>query len=299
MDQIYHINTISEYDALYHKENLHPLVSVIDFTGVYPEVYASKMNFGFYAVFLKEVQCGEIYYGKSKYDYKDKTLVFWSPGQIVSVKLEEGQQPSGLALLFHPDLIRGTHLGKHIDDYAFFSYQSNEALHLSERERKIVLDCFDKIKYELEQSTDKHSRRLIASNIELFLDYSVRFYDRQFISRNELNKGVLEQFETVLKKYFQSDKPHEIGLPTVAYCADLLNLSPNYFGDLVKKETGKSAHEYIQLKIMELAKEKILDVNRTISEVAYDLGFKYPAHFTRAFKRSLGVTPMEYRSSFN
>ncbi|MDO5616406.1 MAG: helix-turn-helix domain-containing protein [Cruoricaptor ignavus] len=296
MVQIYHIDTISEYDALYHKENLHPLVSVVDFTGTYPEVYASKMNFGFYAVFLKEVQCGEIYYGKSKYDYKDKTLVFWAPGQVVSVMLEEGQQPSGLALLFHPDLIRGTHLGKHIDDYAFFSYQSKEALHLSERERNIVLDCFDKIKYELEQSTDKHSKKLIASNIELFLDYCLRFYDRQFITRSELNTGVLEQFGHLLNNYFRSDKPQTIGLPTVGYFAEQLHFSPNYFGDLIKKETGKSAHEYIQLKIMDIAKEKVLNPNCTISEVAYELGFKYPAHFTRAFKKSTGVSPTEYRN---
>jgi AraC-like DNA-binding protein len=296
MDKILRIDTISQHDAFYHQGNLHPLVSIIDFTDTYPEIYASRMNFGFYAVYLKDVKCGDIKYGKSTYDYQDKTLVFVAPGQIINVNINKDYKPQGCALLFHPDLIRGTFLGKHIDDYTFFSYQTKEALHLSEKERKIVLNCFAKIKYELEQGTDKHSKKLIASNIELFLNYCMRFYDRQFITRNDASKGILEQFENLLNNYFQSNKPQTIGLPAVNYFADQLNLSSNYFGDLVKKETGKSAQEHIQLKIMDIAKEKILDTNRTVSEVAYELGFKYPQHFTRAFKKNTGYTPNEYRT---
>lgn len=295
MDEVLRIDTVSEHDAFYHKENLHPLVSIVDFDGRVPEIYASKMNFGFYAVYLKEVVCGDIKYGKNTYDYQDKTLVFVAPGQIINVDINKDYKPQGYALLFHPDLIRGTSLGRHIDIYTFFTYQSNEALHLSERERKIVLDCFDKISYELERGVDKHSKMLIVDNIELFLNYCIRFFDRQFISRNEVNTDLLAQFEKLLYDYYQSDKPQTIGLPSVTWCADQLNLSTNYFGDLIKKETGKTALEYIQSKITDLAKQKILDNTKNINEIAYELGFKYPAHFTRAFKKNTGYTPNEYR----
>ncbi|MET4139598.1 helix-turn-helix domain-containing protein [Pedobacter sp. UYP1] len=296
MENILQIDQVSRHDAFYHQENLHPLVSIINFEGTYPEVYASRMTFGFYAVYLKDVRCGDIKYGRDTYDYQDRTLVFVAPGQVINVSIDQDYKPQGFALLFHPDLIRGTPLGKHMDDYTFFSYESRDALHLSEKERKIVLDCFDKIRYELEQGTDKHSKTLISANIELFLNYCVRFYDRQFITRSEVNKSNIERFENLLNAYFRSEKPQTIGLPAVNYCAEQLHLSPNYFGDMVKKETGKTASEYIQLKIMDLAKERILDVNRSISEIAYELGFKYPAHFTRAFKKSTGITPNDYRS---
>jgi AraC-like DNA-binding protein len=179
---------------------------------------------------------------------------------------------------------------------AFFSYQSNEALHLSERERKIVLELFFKIQYELSYAIDKHSKRLIVSNIELLLNYCVRFYDRQFITRDNVNKGVLEKFENLLNEYYQTDKSQTIGLPSVAWCASELNLSANYFGDLIKKETGKTAQEYIQSKVIDVAKEKIFDPSKSVSEVAYELGFKYPQHFTRLFKQKTGHTPNEYRS---
>jgi len=299
MEKILRIDTVSEHDAFYHKENLHPLVSVMDFDGRVPEIYASRMNFGFYVVYLKDVQCGDIKYGKQTYDYQDRTLVFVAPGQIINVNINKDYKPQGYALLFHPDLIRGTSLGKHIDDYTFFSYETKEALHVSEKERKIVLDCFAKIQYELEHATDKHSKILIASNIELFLNYCRRFYDRQFITRNEANKDTLEKFETLLNDYFNSDKPQTIGLPSVTYCAEQLHLSTNYFGDLVKKESGKTALEYIQLKIINTAKEKILSDKKSVSEIAYELGFKYPQHFTRLFKQHVGHTPNEYRSSMN
>lgn len=296
MDDILRIDQVSGHDAFYHQENLHPLVSIIDFEGTAPEVYAHKMSFGFYAVYLKDVRCGDIKYGRDTYDYQDRTLVFVAPGQIINVSIDEDYKPQGYALLFHPDLIHGTPLGKHIGDYNFFSYQSKEALHLSEKERKIVLDLFDKIKFELEQRIDNHSKTLIAANIELFLNYCVRFYERQFITRNEVNRSSIEKFEELLNEYLHSDKLQIIGLPSVNYCADQLHLSPNYFGDLVKKETGRTPSEYINLKVMDLAKERVLDTGKSISEIAYDLGFKYPHHFTRAFKKSTGVTPNEYRS---
>lgn len=296
MDKILRIDTVSEHDKFYHQQNLHPLVSILDFSGTTPEIYASRMNFGFYAVYLKEVQCGNMKYGRHTYDYQDRTLVFVAPGQIINVDINQDYKPSGYALLFHPDMIHGTTLGQHIDDYTFFSYESREALHLSEKERKIVLDCFEKIKYELEQGTDKHSKILITANIELFLNYCVRFYDRQFITRNDANRSNIEKFEKLLSEYFHSDKPQTIGLPAVTYCAEQLNLSPNYFGDMIKKQTGKTAMEYIHLKIIDMAKKQLLNASRSISEIAYDLGFKYPHHFTRVFKKSTGITPNNYRS---
>lgn len=296
MDKPYRIDSVSEHDAFYHCINLHPLVSIIHFDGTYPAVYAAKMNFGFYAVYLKDVACGDLKYGKQTYDYQDKTLVFVAPGQIIQVNINDDYQPKGYALLFHRDLLRGTTLGKHIDDYSFFSYTSKEALHLSEMERSIVVDCFGKIKDELARGTDKHSQRLIVSSIELFLNYCLRFYDRQFITRREVTGGVLTQFETLLNAYFRSDLPQQLGLPGVAYFADKLALSANYFGDLLKKETGKTPHEYIQLKMMDMAKERVLDPSLSFQEIAYSLGFKYPPHFTRSFKKLTGLTPKEYRA---
>jgi AraC family transcriptional activator of pobA len=287
---------IRDYNAFNNNETLHPLVSVVDLSKAAPR-RGAKMYFGFYTVFLKELKCGDMMYGRRNYDYQEGTLVFLAPGQVAGVNSNgETYQPKGYALVFHADLIHGTALGRHIQDYSFFSYQSNEALHLSERERNIVLESFSKIEYELTHALDKHSKRLIVSNIELFLNYCVRFYDRQFISRDSVNKGVLEKFETLLNEFYVSDRSQTPGLPSVAYFAQELNLSAGYFGDLIRKETGKTAHEYIQSKVIDMAKEKIFDQGKSVSEIAYELGFKYPQHFTRLFKQRVGMTPNEYRA---
>jgi AraC family transcriptional regulator, transcriptional activator of pobA len=291
--------TVNDYNVFNNNETLHPLVSVVDLSKAAPR-QMSSMYFGFYTVFLKEVKCGDLRYGKNTYDYQEGTLIFIAPGQVVTVEnTGELYQPKGHALVFHPDIIHGTSLGRNINDYTFFGYQSNEALHVSERERKMVLDCFSKIGYELEHAIDKHSKRLIVSNIEILLNYCIRFYDRQFITRETVIKGTLEKFEEVLNNYYSSEKPQTIGLPSVAYCAGELNLSSNYFGDLVKKETGKTAQEYIQSKVIDVAKEKIFDHSKSINQIAYELGFKYPQHFTRLFKQRVGQSPNEYRSSAN
>lgn len=296
MDNLRRFETITEYNSFNNNETLHPLVSVVDLSKADPR-QGSRMYFGFYTIFLKDVKCGDLVYGRHTYDYQEGTLVFIAPGQVAGINSTgETYQPKGYALVFHADLIHGTSLGKHIQDYSFFGYQSNEALHLSERERKIVLDCFSKIEYELERAIDQHSKKLIVSNIELFLNYCSRFYDRQFITRDNPHKGILEKFENLLSSYYQLDKPQSMGLPSVAYCAGELNLSANYFGDLIKKETGKTAQEYIQSKIIEVAKEKIFDQDKSVSEIAYELGFKYPQHFTRLFKQKTGMSPNEYRN---
>lgn len=295
MENITRIDTVGQYSAYNNNDTLHPLVNVLDLSKAHKRQH-SRINYGFYTVFLKEIKCGELKYGCNYYDYEEGTLVFVAPGQVIGVgSTGEYFQPKGQALVFHPDLLRGTTLGKHINDYTFFSYRVHEALHLSEIERKIITDCFTKIRYELEHAVDKHSKTLIVSNIELFLNYCVRFYDRQFITRDHVHKSIVERFETLLNDYFKSDKPQCIGLPSVSYCAHQLNLSANYFGDLIKKDTGKSAQEYIQLKLMDIAKEKIFDTSKSVSEIAYDLGFKYPQHFTRLFKQRVGYSPNEYR----
>lgn len=304
MHNVYKFETVSEYNVLNNHETLHPLVSVIDFSKAAPRSWGGektvRINYGLYCIFLKEVKCGDLHYGKHTYDYQEGTLVFVSPGQVVTIETTgEIYQPKGYALVFHPDLIHGTTLGKHIQDYTFFGYQSDEALHISQRERKIVMDCLSKIEYELDQAMDKHSKKIIVDNIELFLNYCTRFYDRQFLTRDNVHKGILERFETLLNEYFQSNKPQTVGLPSVSYCASELNLSSSYFGDLIKKETGKTAQEYIQAKVIDVAKERIFDQSKSVSEIAYDLGFKYPQHFTRLFKQRVGSTPNEYRSSVN
>ncbi len=295
MDTLRQFETVDEYNAFNKNETRHPLVSVVDLSKADPR-QGSRMYFGFYAIFLKDVKCGDMVYGRHTYDYQEGTLVFLAPGQVVGLNSNgETYQPKGYALVFHPDLIHGTVLGRHIQDYTFFGYQSYEALHVSNRERQIVLDYFTKIDYELEHAIDKHSKRLIVSTIELLLNYCVRFYDRQFITRNHINSGILQRFELLLTDYYQTDKPQTTGLPSVSYCAGELNLSANYFGDLIKKETGHTAQEYIQAKVIEMAKERLFDQDKSVSQIAYELGFKYPQHFMRLFKQRVGQSPNEYR----
>ena len=299
MERIYRFDTVAEYNALNNHQTLHPLVSVIDFSKANPRSWGEKrvkINYGLYCIFLKDFKGCDLKYGRNYYDYQEGTLVFVSPGQMMVVETDgQEYQPKGYALVFHADLLRGTSLAKSINEYNFFSYNANEALHLSEKERQIVLDCFSKIGYEIQQNIDKHSKKLIASNIELFLNYCERFYDRQFITRDHVNRGILERFEDVLNDYFTSDKPQKIGLPSVAYFAEEFHLSANYFGDLIKRETGKSAKEYIHNKIIDIAKNKTFNTDKTVTEIAAELGFKYPQHFTRMFKNITGFTPNNYR----
>ena len=296
MSAIFNFDTINDYNEFNNHETLHPLVSVIDFSKAHKRT-GSKMNFGLYCIVLKEVKCGDLKYGRNNYDYQEGTLVFISPGQVIDVENKtDFYQPLGHGLVFHPDLIKGTSLAKSISDYSFFGYSNSEALHLSAKERLLVFDCFSKIETELQSGVDKHSKKLIASNIELFLNYCERFYDRQFITRENVNSSILERFEDLLNGYFISENLNSLGLPNVAYCAEQLHLSANYFGDLIKKETGKTAQEYIQSKVIDVAKERIFDHHKSISEIAYELGFKYPQHFTRLFKQKVGISPNEFRS---
>ena len=255
-----------------------------------------QMNYGLYALFLKQTKSCNIKYGRTSYDYEEGTIVCFAPGQTAGVDtIEDEIAPQVYGIVFHPDLIHGTALGKSIKNYTFFSYAVNEALHLSEQERGIVMDCLEKISIELEHAIDKHSKPLIAMNIELLLNYCMRFYERQFISRSNANRDALTKFEQLLGDYFQSKLPMHDGLPSVKYFADKICLSSNYFGDMVKKETGKTPQECIQEKVIELAKEHIVNTDETVSEIAYTLGFQYPQHLCRLFKKRIGCTPNEYR----
>jgi AraC-like DNA-binding protein len=277
-------------------ETLHPLINAIDLSEVRPMGRARK-NYGFYFIILKDVNCGDIRYGRKYYDYQEGTLVFLAPGQVAGDD-DNGEvtQWKGWGLCFHPDLLAGTSLGQRMKDYTFFSYESNESLHMSERERQIIVKCFQEIREELRHSVDRHSKSIITANIEVFLNHCLRFYDRQFITREDVNKDLLSRFEQALNSYFESDKPQTSGLPSVLYFADLLHLSANYFGDLIKKETGKSAQDYIQLKIIEMAKDRLYNLDKSVKEIAYELGFKYPHHFSRLFKKRVGMAPNEYRT---
>lgn len=295
MKEVIKLDTVDQYNRLFGLETLHPLVSVVNLSEATRFPTHFTMNYGVYALFLKNVKCGDIRYGRQIYDYQEGTVTSFAPGQVVEVDMPQGVRPNAHGLLFHPDLIKGTSLGQDIKHYSFFSYASAEALHLSEEEKGIFMDCLEKIEMELQHPIDKHSKRLISRNIELLLDYCMRFYERQFITRSESNKSVLVKFEALLDDYFQSDKPQTDGLPSVKYFADKVFLSPNYFGDLIKKETGKSAQEYIQTRMIDLAKEMIAGTEKTVSQIAYELGFQYSQHFNRIFKKNVGYTPGEYR----
>jgi len=300
MEKILHIRTVNDYFKWRDAELLHPLVSILDYSTLNLDQYSYKgyegIHWGCYGVFLKDSKHCKIKYGGRDYDYDEGTLVFVGADQTVQLTQDANYVPKGYALVFHPDLFLGSDLANKMSSYTYFSYAVNEALHLSTKERRIILSLLDKIQFELEQNLDKHSKKLIVSNIELLLDYCLRFYDRQFLTREIPHQNSLNKFESLLSDYFSSGKPLKYGLPTVGYFADQLHLSSNYFGDLIKKETGKSAQEYIQTKLIDVAKEKVFDPNKSVSEIAYELGFKYPQHFSRMFKQQVGHSPKAFRN---
>lgn len=294
--KLLNIETISQYNEMLGIETLNPLVSVIDLSTAKPMRHM-RHTFSFYVVFLKDEKNCEFIYGRQRYDYQKGSVICLAPGQVIGIE-DTGEvfQPKGWALCFDPELIRGTSLGRNMFEYSFFSYDVNEALHLSESERRLFVDCLEKIKMELENKIDRLSKRLIATNIELLLDYCLRFYERQFVTREPVNRNILVRFETLLEEYFSGGKAVNNGLPSVKYCASELCLSAGYFGDLIKKETGISAQTYIQNKVINIAKERILNPMYSITQVAYELGFQYPQHFTRLFKKVTGKTPKDYKS---
>ena len=294
-NSIINLDSVDKYNRLFGLETLHPLVSVVNLSEATKFPTHFTINYGVYALYLKETVCGDIRYGKQTYDYQEGTITSFAPGQVAEIEMAEGVKPRAYGILFHPDLIKGTPLGSEIKRYSFFSYKSNEALHISDDEKKIIMDCLSKIQMELEHAIDRLSKRLIAGNIQLLFDYCLRFYERQFNTRAVVNKDILSRFESLLDDYFDNGRARTDGLPTVKYFADKVFLSPNYFGDLIKKETGKTAQEYIQTRLIDAAKEMIAGSDKTMSQIAYELGFQYSQHFNRLFKKNVGYTPNEYR----
>lgn len=299
MKGILNFDSLADYNEFYGLPNHNPLISVYDLS-ILKNVKHVVANYGFYAVFLKEGICGNLIYGHNKYDYDEGTLIFVAPGQVYGTN-DGGMtvQPKGYALIFHPDLLHGTSLEKRIKNYSFFSYSVHEALHTSEKERETLMTCFHGIEDELNGPIDRHTKLIIASNIEVLLNNCMRYYDRQFITREPINKGVLEKFEGLLHHYYDNENASNIGMPSVQYFADKLHLSSNYFGDLIKKSTGKSPLEHIQFEVTERIKDNLTDSDKTVNEIAYELGFNYPHHLSRMFKKVVGCSPVEYRRKYS
>ena len=294
MNEITKLDTVQHYCDLFGIEALHPLISIVDCDKM-PPIRHGRRLYNLYAILLKDTDCGTMSYGRSIYDYEKGTVLFAAPGQVMGAD-DDGKlhQPAGWALVFHPELLRGTPLASMMKDYTYFSYNANEALHLSEHERRTITECMEKIQIELQYPIGKS---LIVDNIKLLLDYCIRFYDRQFITRENANKDILIRFENLVDDYLASNISAEKGMLSVQYCADKLCLSASYLGDLLKKETGVSALKHIQQKMLDVAKERVFDTSRSISEIAYELGFQYPQHFSRWFKKMTGCTPNEYRTA--
>lgn len=297
--EIYEADSIERYNRYFGFDTRHPLVGIVHFDASVPQP-SHSMRFGFYAIFLKKTRGCRINYGKTRYDYDDQTVVCFGPGQTIGIHVpEDGPAPEATGIIFHPDFLARTPLASAIKQYTFFSYASNEALHLSAEERAMFQDYMEKVAVELTRPIDRFSKSLIISNIEVLLNYCMRFYERQFVTREELNLTALAKFDTLLDDYLHSGKAEEEGIPTVKYFADKICLSPNYFGDLVKSETGKTAQEYIQLKMINMAKSALLDPEMNTKQIASRLGFQYPQHFNRFFKKQVGLTPREFRMSHN
>lgn len=293
---ILHIQSISQlHRALGYDKPQHPLVSVIDVSKPHiPKAWANqRISADFYVISMKEGFCG-LQYGRNYYDFEEGVLSFTAPNQVVSLSEDSGEN-SGWILIFHADLIRHSNLGKNIGHYSFFSYDVHEALHLSEQEKNILNDCTSRIVYEYNQNIDSHSQSLFVSNIELILNYCMRFYERQFHTRKKHNTDVVSRVDSLLRTYYLEGQQVHLGSPTVQYVADKINLSANYLSDLLKRETGKNAKEHINLLVVERAKTMLLNSEQNVSEIAFDLGFNYPHYFSRMFKQQTGMTPKEYR----
>ncbi|HEY9047888.1 MAG TPA: helix-turn-helix domain-containing protein [Ohtaekwangia sp.] len=298
MAEIIRIQSISQLHAMMGFEKpTHPLISVIDVSKweIGKEWVGVKAVSDLYSIALKDASCG-LEYGRNTYDFGEGVLMFTAPNQtLLKTKEQALGEVQGWMIFFHPDMIRNTPLGQLIDNYHFFSYDIHEALHLSEIEQHTLGECVNLISKEIKARIDNHSQRVIVSTLELLLNYSQRYYERQFSTRSAQNKDVVSQFERLLKEYYSAGKFAELGVPQIEYFSDNIHLSPNYLSDLLKKETGVSAKDHISTFIVEKAKVLLLSDADSISGVAYKLGFNYPHYFSRLFKSKTGLTPQEYR----
>lgn len=301
MKEIININSISEVHNFFGLEKpKHPLISVLRVNEQLQnmDIENFKYSLGLYQISLKDNCPFTITnYGRNSYDFQEGTMIFTAPNQVLEYqKTNNDKTDNGWSVIFHPDLIRKSELGKKIDNYSFFSYATNEALHLSDEEQKTVTQIAEKIEKEFNNNIDAHSQTLIISNLELLLNYCTRFYDRQFFTRTNLNKDIVAQFEQLLKDYYKSERHIKIGIPTVQYCGESLNLSPKYLSDLLRKETGRNTQDHIHRFVINKAKNILLNTNNSVSEIAYDLGFEYPQYFSKIFKKRVKMSPSEFRN---
>lgn len=290
------LGTVHQCNCCLGGKTLHPLISVIDLSKAQLSPH-TNIKFGFYTILISECKCEAHAYGQQYYDYSDGTLFCLTPGESINREKTNSEFPSkGWILAFHPDLICGTALGMNISYYSFFSYQPVEALHLSLREKQTLLDILNKIDQELQRYIDRHSKVIISKYIELLLDYCTRFYERQFITRNDVNKKIISRLNKILDDYFETEQPQSTDLPSAKYCADLLGLSSDYFCDLLKFETGKYLKEYVQLKRFDIAKKWLLNTDKSIQQISKELGFQNPQYFSRIFKKLTGFAPNDFRT---
>jgi AraC-like DNA-binding protein len=300
MSEIIQLQSIADLYKLFNLgSSQHPLVAVLDFSKVSEHLNQnSKISPDFYSIMFKNYCKNNIKYGRKAIDFQDGNLICIAPNQTIEIdnEIEHRENMLGWGLFFHPDLIRATSLNDRLKSYNFFNYEVSEALHLSDKEKNILLECIQKIQSELQENIDVHSQYIIVSTIELLLNYCSRFYGRQMITRSQTNKSIITQIENILTKYFAATKLKEQGLPTVKFLADNVHLSPSYLSDLLKKETGKNAQEHIHFYLIEEAKNYLINTEKNINEIAYSLGFEYPQYFNKLFKQKTGNTPMEYRN---
>ncbi|MCM1108615.1 MAG: helix-turn-helix transcriptional regulator [Clostridium sp.] len=290
------INTVDQYNRMYGVETRHPLITVVDVKDYEPVELSVVARYGLYAVFFKQGKGCTLRYGREIYDYQAGSIVCFAPGQTVSVEYLPGETMNWKALLFHPDLLFDTTLAGRMAQYTYFGYAQREALHVSDEERRILEDTLGHISNEMSHAVDKHSQQLLAVYVQLILDYCLRFYDRQFVTRHKENSKLIRRFEQLVDDFLDSDRPLAEGRPSVAWCAGELCLSPNYFGDLVRKELGGSAKDFITRKVIERAKRDLRSDELSIGQIADRLGFSSVSHFTRLFKSQTGQTPTEYRA---
>lgn len=293
MSKIMKIKNVSDYSRYLGHTDRHPLVSVINYAEVSP-IRHSLNSYSVYGIFFHDQQDIDLTYGCGKYDYKSGTVICVAPGQIGG-KEDNGERImlTGWALLFHPDLLRGTPLSKNIKQYTFFDYRVHEALHMTDEEHDIFVSLMQQIRNELQKPHDELQNAILIAYIELVLNFCQRFYNRQFTTRKLENSDILMKFDNLLNDYYEKNTQLTFGLPTVQYCADKLCMSPNYFGDVIKKTTGDTASNYIRQHVIQRVKNE-LATGASIVQVADDLGFKYPQHLSRMFKQQTGSTPSEY-----
>lgn len=299
MKEIINVKSISDINNFVRHKTKHPLVTVIDFIKMDEMMEEGvRISCDFYSIMFKNYCVNNMRYGRQSYDFQEGSLVCIAPKQVVTMdsEIEKREDMMGWGLFFHPDLFRGTSLAAKMKEYTFFSYETAEALHLSDKEKETLFDCVRKIETELQENIDSHSQTLIVSNIELLLNYCQRYYGRQFITRKSSNRNVVAQVEQALQEYFNSDELKQNGLPSVSYLAGIVNLSPNYLSDLLKKETGMNAKDHIHHYLIETAKNILLGSNKSIGEIAYELGFEYPQYFSKLFKQKTGNTPQAFRA---